>query len=172
MAVGYGIAGETPRGAHGLGEITNRTNALAARGKKGLQQRSRILGEKSWGDVDTVVEFARCQDFKAGAESSAFRIVGGIDKPRNACLNDGAGTHCARFERDVEGRVGKAIVAEQAGALADHDDLGVGRRIVIADGAVATARDEHFIVHQERANGSFASFRGSVRLVQRDAHKV
>jgi len=91
---------------------------LAARGEEGLEQGGGGVGKKTRGDVHLVIELGVGEKFKAGAERAALRVVGAIDEARDAGLNEGAGTHGARFESDEKGGVGEAIVAEKTSSFA------------------------------------------------------
>jgi hypothetical protein len=82
-----------------------------ARGKKRLEERSSILSEKPWNDLDTMIQLGGRQDREAGTKSAAFRVVGSIDEPRNARLNNSSRTHRARFKRDIQNRIGEPVVA-------------------------------------------------------------
>ena len=94
-------------------EVGQRSRNSAARGKEGLEQGSRVLGEEAGGHLDLVIEFGIGEHLEARTESAAFGIVGGVDETGNPRLDDGAGTHGTGLESDVEGGVGKAIVAEK-----------------------------------------------------------
>jgi hypothetical protein len=145
---------------------------LPARGKKSLQQGSCVLGEEAGGNFDTMVEFGGGEDCKAGTESAAFGIVGSVDKSGDSSLNNGAGAHGAGLERHVEGTIDEAVVTYPFRALANGDNLGMRRGIVIADRTIAGARKDHFILDQDRANRNFTSFCRSLGFGKREPHEV
>src|SRR6185312_6936248 len=106
------------------------------------------------------------------AAGAGFWIGGGIDQSRNTCVEDRAGAHGARLQRNVERAacVGvpvfrtaeEAVILQRAAGLAQRDDLGVGRGVVVAQHTVLPAADDLAIAHNDRADGHFAgSLRGA-----------
>src|SRR5260370_31410979 len=105
-----------------------------------------------------MVEARMRQDFETGADSAALGVVSAVDQARDAGLDDGAGAHAAGFDGDVESGSGEAVVAEKAGGFAKDDDFGVGRGVVVADGAVVRTRQNLSLMDEHSANGNFAGF--------------
>ena len=68
--------------------------------------------------------------------SPALGIRGAIDEALHAGVEHGAGAHEARFEGDVEGGAGQAVVCAAPGSIAQGDDFGVGSGIVGGYGLV------------------------------------
>ncbi|MGB7847457.1 MAG: hypothetical protein WBL63_17725 [Candidatus Acidiferrum sp.] len=92
---------------------------------------------KQAGDYfDLMIQLGVGENFEAGSECTPLWIVGGVYEPGDARLNNGTGTHGAGLESDVQSGAAKAVVAEKASALADNDNFGVGRGIVVSDSAV------------------------------------
>ena len=96
------------------------------------------------------------KDFEAGADGAALGIFCAVDKAWDAGLDDGTGAHAAGLDGDVEHRVREAIIAEEACGFTKDDDFGVGRWIVVADGAVAGAGENLSVVNQDGSDGHFA----------------
>ena len=111
------------------------------------------------------------EDSEAGADGSAFGIVGAVDEAEDAGLDDGSRAHAAGFDGDVEGCAGKAIVAEQARRFAENDDFGVGRGIVVSDGTVAGTSECFAVVDKHGADGNFAGGGGGVGFSERLLHE-
>src|SRR5580658_3928604 len=73
------------------------SKSSAARREKRLKDGRAIYGENTWKHFYPMIEGGIRENFETGTDSPALRIVCAIDEPRNACLDDSAGTHAARF---------------------------------------------------------------------------
>ncbi len=129
---------------------------LTARGEKRLKQGDSFGGEDASGDFDLMVEAGVGKDFEAGPHRAPLGIVGAVDETWHAGLDDGAGAHAAGLDGDVERRVGKPIISEQAGSFAKDDDFGVGGGVIITDGAIAGTGKDLVIVDDDGANWNLA----------------
>ena len=109
---------------------------------------------------------------ETGAEGATLGIVGAVDESWDASLNDRAGAHGAGLERDVKSGVGKAVVAEDSRGLAQDDDFGMCGGVIVANGAIAGAREVRIVVNEHRADGDFAGTGGSASLLQSKAHEM
>ena len=145
---------------------------LASGGKEILKKGGGFLGEKPGGYLGAMIQFGRSQKFEAGVERAAFWIIGAVNDATNTRLNDGAGTHGARLEGDVKSGVREAVVAEKMRAFANHHNFGVGGGVVVADGAVAGAREDGGIVNKDRANGNLSRVRGSLCFSESELHEM
>ncbi len=119
-----------------------------------------------------MVESRVGKHFKAGADGSAFGIVGAIDEARDARLDDCACTHAARLDGDVERGIGKTVVGQEAGGLAQNDNLCVSCWVVVADGAVAGTGEDLAIVDEHGADRDFAGYRCGARFGQGFLHEL
>jgi hypothetical protein len=137
-----------------------------------LEDGGAVGGEDAGGDFHLVVEAGVGEDFEAGVDRAAFGIVGAVDEARDAGLDDGAGTHAARLDSDVERGVGEAVVAEQVGGFAQSNDLGVGGGVAIADSAVARTGQELAVMYEHGSNGDFAGFGSRARFSQGFLHEL
>jgi hypothetical protein len=144
----------------------------AAGGKEGLQQGGGFLGEEPGSHVHLMIQFGAGKKLEAGAEGATFGIVSGIDKVRDTSLDDGAGTHGAGLQGDIQSGVRKPIIAENSRSFAQHDDFCVGSGIIIANGAIARVGEICLIVNEHSADGYFASISGRACLFQSEAHEV
>src|SRR6266404_4828625 len=133
---------------------------LTARGEERLQEDSAVGRQNARGDVHLMIEPRVGEDFEAGTNRAALRVVAAVHEPRNARLNHGPGAHAARLDGNVERGAGKAVIAQYAGRFAQHDHLGVGRRVAVANGAIARARDDFAFVGHDGSDWHFAC-RGS-----------
>jgi hypothetical protein len=134
----------------------NRSQKLAPRGEKRLQDGGGFGGENACRDFDLMVEARIGKDFEARADGAALGVVGAVDKARDAGLNDRTGTHAAGLNGNVERGVCEAIVAEESCGFTKHDDFGVGGWVVVADGAVTGTGENLSLVNQDGSDGHFA----------------
>ena len=92
-------------------------------------------------------------------EDASERARTGFGRPEDDALQAGVPhrtrTHGTGFERHVERRLGKAVVAEHARRLADRENFGVGRRIARSERTVVGARDDFAVHRHDRADGDF-----------------
>ena len=104
-------------------------------------------------------------DAEDGAAGAGFGIGCGVDEAGDAGVEDGAGTHGAGFESDVEGAafvifVQQTVIFEGAAGVAEGDDFGVGGGVVVAEDAVLAAGDDLALVDDDGADGDFAGVLG------------
>ncbi len=145
---------------------------LTAFREEGLDDRGASGGEDTGGDLDLMVEARIGEDLEASTNRAALGVVGAIDQARDARLNDGAGTHAARLDGDIEGGACEAVIAETAGGFAKDDDFGVGRGVIIADGAVAGPCQELAVMHEDGADRDFAGVTCSPSFLKGRLHEL
>ena len=112
------------------------------------------------------------EDFEAGANGTAFWVIGPVDEARHTGLDDGACTHAARLDGDVERSISKTIVAEKAGGLAKDNHFRVGRGIIIANCAVARSSENLAVMNEHRADRNFAACGCGTRFTQGLLHEL
>src|SRR5262249_7672680 len=81
-----------------------------------------------------------------------------------------AGAHRARFERDVDSRVGEAPVPECGARGTDRQDFRMRRRVVRRFGSIVAATEDATVEHDDGSDWHFAFLGSTHRLVERDAH--
>ncbi len=74
-------------------------------------------------------------------------------------MDHGAGAHGTGLQGDVENAAGEPVVAGAGGGVAQGLDLGVGSRVVAADGPVPALADDLTAAHHHRATGTSPSAR-------------
>ena len=146
--------------------------ALASSRKEGLKNRGGLVPQNSGNSLNAMIEILACQQLEAGADSAALGIVRAIDQPRDTRLDYGACAHAAGLESDVQSRAAKPVISQHAGSLAKHDRLRVGRGIAVSNRAIAGPGNRLALMHQNGANGNFASFRRAARFLHRNLHKM
>lgn len=103
-----------------------------------------------------MIQFWVCENFEAGADGSAFGVIGTIDEPRNSGVDHRTRTHTARLDGDIQSRASQPVIPQNASRLANDDDFRMRGRVTIANGPIAAASYNSIFVHQERADGDFA----------------
>jgi hypothetical protein len=147
------------------------SNSTALREER-LQNRGAIGGEDASGDFYMMVEARVGEDFEAGADGTALGIVGAVNEARDPGLDNGAGTHAAGLDSDVEHSISKAIVAEKASGFANDDDFGVCGGVAIANGAISRTSQNLSVVDEHGADGDFAGGHRGTRFGERFVHEL
>jgi hypothetical protein len=86
-------------------------------------------------------------------------------------MHHSACAHGAWFERDVELAIYEAVVADRIGCRAHGHDLGVRRRVYVAQDAILSPGDDLAVRDHDCANGNLTRSRGKLRLFERGLHK-
>ena len=89
-----------------------------------------------------------------------------------ACLQDRARAHGARFQRHVEGATVEPVVAERQGAGTQCANLGMRGRVVQGHRRVVSGGDPYAVLHQHRADRHLPALACGTGLGQREAHPV
>ena len=131
-----------------------------------MQEGGRVFGQEAGSDFDLVIQPGAGEQLEAGTEGAALGVVGGIDDAGNPRLNDRPSTHGAGFEGDVEDGAGEAVVAEEARGFPNDNHFGVRGGIVIADSAIAGARENRIVVDNYGPNGNFAGGAGGAGFLE------
>jgi hypothetical protein len=137
-----------------------------------LQEGGSVFGEDAGSHFDLVIQLGAGEQLEAGTERAAFGIVGGVDEARNPRLDDRASAHGAGLEGNVEDRAGEAIVAEQARSFPKDDDFGVRGGVIVADRAIAGARENGIVVDEYGADGDLAGVGRGAGVVESKLHTV
>lgn len=99
-----------------------------------------------------------------------------IQRPEHDCcdarLDDGTGTHCARFKGHPKFRAGETVVARPSCGLAQGDDFCMRARILVNDGAIVACGKKFAVPHHHSSNRNFAKIARRFRLLQGQAHPV
>ncbi len=149
-----------------------KTVLLAAFGEKGLNDSGAVGDEDTRNDFDLMVEARVGQDLEAGADGAAFGIIGAVNEAWDACLDDCASAHAAGLDRDVENGSSEAVIAEEAGGLAEDDDFRVGGGVIVADGAIAGTGEDFAAVDEDGPDGDIASGSRGASFLKRCLHEL
>jgi hypothetical protein len=145
---------------------------LASFGKKQLNHRGAFFNENAPGNFHLMIEARVGQNLEATARRAAFWIVRTINEPWDAGLNHRSCAHAARLHGNEESRPREPVILEDPCSFAKNNNFRVGRRVAIADCAVAGARNHPAPMHQQRANGNLASSGRGASFLKRSFHKV
>jgi len=130
--------------------------ASAAGGEERLKQCRGFVGQESGDDFYAMIEARVRENFETGADCAATWIVGTVNEFRDAGLDHGAGTHRTGLECDVDRCARQAVVVENMGCFAERSNFGMGGGVVVANRAIAGARDDFVIVDENRPDGNFS----------------
>ncbi len=137
-----------------------------------MQEGGRVFGEKAGSHFYLMIQLGAGKQLEARSEGAAFGVISGIDKSRNPRLNDRTGTRDAGFEGNVEDSAGESVVAEEARGLPNDDDFGVGGGVIIADSAIAGAREDGIVADEHGANGDLAGGGRGAGFVESKLHII
>ncbi len=137
-----------------------------------MQEGSGVFGEEAAGDFHLVIQLGACEQLEAGAESAALGVVSSIDEARYTRLDNRTSAHGAGLERDVQNGSGEAVVAQKPRGFTKHDDFSVSRGVIIANGAIAGARQNRIVLHEHGPDGDFAGGGRSAGFVESKLQKV
>ncbi len=153
------------------GKLANTPEPLSAIREEGLDCSSAILSKHAGGYFNSMIETLVGEDFEARSDSAPFGVVGAVDQPRNARLDDCPGAHATGLDRGIKRRVRKPVIPEGAGRFAQDDDFSVRCGIAVADGAVAGTSNDGAVPHQKRTDRHFAGHSRSARFLERLLHE-
>ncbi|MDW8250067.1 MAG: biosynthetic peptidoglycan transglycosylase [Myxococcales bacterium] len=93
-------------------------------------------------DLDPVRETWVVQDCEAATDSTGLGVIGTVNEPRNACIEQSASAHQARFKGADEGASVETPGASEARTLPEDEDLGVGCGILVEFASVVGGGEE------------------------------
>lgn len=113
-----------------------------------------------------MVEGFVLENVEKGTAAAGLRVHGAHDYSVDAGLNDGAGTHLAGLERNVEGAALEAPVVNKLGSLFDGGNLSVGKGGLVGVATIVAAADYLAFVDDDAADGNFAELVGLASFLQ------
>jgi hypothetical protein len=145
---------------------------LAASGEEALEHCHALGGKDALGHLDAVIQDLGIGDTELTADAAETQVARTENQAADARVNQGAGAHHARFERDIERRTLQTVIAELAGGLTQHQHFGVGGGIVQRNGLVkAGSQQLRRGGKKDGADGNFLARDGQRGLLQRQAHR-
>ncbi len=129
---------------------------LTAFSEEGLEDSGAVSGENAGGDFHLMVEARVREDIETGADGAAFGIIGAVDQTWDTRLDDGACAHATGLDGDVKRGVGEAVVAKNTCSFAKDNNFGVGRRVVVANRAVAGTGENLAVMDKHGTDWDFA----------------
>src|SRR5690606_12543431 len=92
--------------------------------------------------------------------------------PGNARMHNGAGTHGAGFNGDVERGTRQAIILFTGTGIPQRGNFGVGRGIATCDGMIETLPQHNTVAHNHRTHRDFVHRSSLLRQCKRVTHPV
>lgn len=136
------------------------------------QQRRALLLADPGGHLEPMVEPLVFVERIQGPQRTRLRVRRAEDAACDACLVHEAGTHRAWLKRDVDRAVRQAPPPEAGRRLADRQQLGVSRGVVVALSAVISCRDDLAVADDDRAHRHLIGKRSLTRLLEGQVHVV
>ena len=126
-----------------------------------------FFGEDSGGDGSFGVEWLAVGE----GGISAFFVACAIDDATNLTPTDGAGTHQAWFDGDIECASLQVFSAKSVDRRCQCLHLGMGGDIVERFRQVVTSSDDAPVAHHDCANRNFVGFKSTLRLIKGGVHE-
>ena len=133
--------------------------------EEGLHEFATFGFEDAGGDGGLGMESTRGEEVVA-----SLIILTAVDDARDLCPADGAGTHGAGLDSDVEGAIGEVLTAKGVGSGGDGLHLGMGSDIAEGLREVVGTRDDAVLAYHHGTNRYLAGFEGSLGLVECHTH--
>lgn len=138
-----------------------------------MHQGAGSVGEDVGGYVEAVVEERAGAEMEMRIDGAEARVGGSVNEAGNAGVDDGPGTHYARFDGRVERGADQTIIAHGDAGGSDGEYLGVCRRVAVGDGAVRRRREQRaFGRNDARSDGDFADGGCFAGCVEGDVHPM
>ena len=135
-----------------------------------LEQTGTLIVQHTAGDLAAVIE-ARILDHVAQrAAGPCLWVIGSEHEPRDPGQDDGAGTHGAGFEGDVEHAGLETARSQGPCRLAQGDQFGMRRGILAAFGDVPAGTEDGSIAHDQGADGHLILLGGDMRPLEGPTH--
>lgn len=133
--------------------------------EEGLHEFAAVRFEDAGGDGGLGMESTRGEEVIA-----TLIVLTAVDDARDLCPADGAGTHGAGLDGDVEGAIGEVLAAKGVGCGGDSLHLGMGSDIAEGLREVVGTRDDAVLAYHHGTDGYLAGFEGRLGLVERHTH--
>ena len=133
--------------------------------EEGLHEFAAVGFEDAGGDRGLGMESTRGDKVIA-----SLIILTAIDDAGDLRPSDGAGTHGAGLDGDVEGAVGEVLATKGVGSGGDGLHLGMGSDIAEGLREVVGTRDDAVLAYHHGTNRYLAGFEGSLGLVECHTH--
>ena len=143
----------------------------AAAEEEGSQLHGSLLGEDAADDLRRVGHAGVAQDVAQGSGGTGLGVPGAEDDAINARGENRARTHCAGLEGDDERAAGQAPGTPGTAGLAQGDDFGVTRGVMVGLATVPpTSDDAAVFVDDDCSDGDVPRFTGAVGQEEGLAH--
>ena len=133
--------------------------------EEGLHEFAAVRFEDAGGDGGLGMESTRGEEVIA-----TLIVLTAVDDARDLCPADGAGTHGAGLDGDVESAIGEVLASKGVGSGGDGLHLGMGSNIAEGLREVVGPRDDAVLAYHHGTDGYLAGFEGRLGLVERHTH--
>ncbi len=133
--------------------------------EEGLHEFAAVRFEDAGGDGGLGMESTRGEEVIA-----TLIVLTAVDDARDLCPADGAGTHGAGLDGDVESAIGEVLATKGVGSGGDGLHLGMGSDIAEGLREVVGPRDDAVLAYHHGTDGYLAGFEGRLGLVERHTH--
>ena len=140
-------------------------------GKKRAQQPDRLSLAHPRINLGPVQALVLRKHPRTVIDRAAFGIGRGIIEPGDAGVGNRAGTHRAWLQRDPQLAAIEAFVTQRLSRRANREDFGMCGWIAQLARGVMRGGDYRAVLDHHRADGHLARNCGSVRLIERGAHR-
>src|SRR5690606_38573550 len=124
-------------------------------------------GEHSLSPLNLMVVVAIIQKLQLADHSTSSGFSGAKHQAANTGVNQGAYTHGAGFDGDIEGGSRKAIIANIQSGIAQAMDFRMAAGIAGSNGMIEAATYNLAIGHQHRTHRHLIGITGALRHCQR-----
>ena len=138
--------------------------------KERLQQFCAAACKDATADFHAVVQLRMIYDLHHRVHRSGFRIVGAVDQALDARVHQCSGAHRARFNCSKQLALLQTMVTDGCTGLAQSDDFGMGRGIVVADVAIPSPADDSAAAGDYGSYRDFSGFQGALSAAQGFLH--
>src|ERR1700678_2003639 len=143
---------------------------LATASKKLLQNSCATSRQHSAAYINPVVELWMIQQLHHRPHGPGFRVVCAVNQAPDARMHHRTGAHSARLNCNKQVAVRQAMVTDGCSGLAQRNNFGVSRGIMLADITVPSTPDNLLPQYHHGSNRNFASFEGALRGTQSLLH--
>jgi len=131
-------------------------HSLSPASKESLQHFGASPGQNAGANLHAMIQAGVIQYLHHRADSARLGVISAVNQALDPGLNQGTGTHGARFNCSKQLTVFEAMVAEGGTRFAQGDDLRVSSGVAIGKVAVSAAPDDVAFAHHNCADRNFS----------------
>ncbi len=128
----------------------------ASGGEKIVQKTTAFFAAETACDLNAVIHACPVANVPSGADSACSFVVFSVKQVANAGIHDGAGTHRTWLYGNIKCRIRQTPTVETGGGVAEDENFGVCRRIVMLFAAIVIGCDEKTAPDEYGTDGNFS----------------